>query len=149
MKMLKGALVRPCMYIVVVLFLAGCAVPLADEANYAAAVLSQVQRASTNITALSALASNPQVIDLTWREQVSKQLVELLVIASAARALTPPEALADAHQSYISIISQLEQIALSVEQGIATGDPARIREAMSLLADAERLLMTVQGLIGG
>ena len=149
MKTLKGALVRLGISIATALFLAGCAVPLADEANYVSTVLSQVQRASTNITTLSALASNPQVNDPAWREQVSKQLVELRDIAIAARALTPPASLADAHQSYMSTISQLEQIAISVEQGIATGDPARMREAMSLLAEAERLLMTVQGLIGG
>lgn len=90
MKMLKGALVRLWISTAVALFLAGCAVPLVDEANYVAAVLSQVQRASTNITTLSALASNPQVNDPAWREQVSKQLVELRDIAIAARALTPP-----------------------------------------------------------
>lgn len=60
MRTPKSALAGPLLYIVVVLFLAGCASPLVDKANYAAAVLSQVQRASVGIATLSGLAADPQ-----------------------------------------------------------------------------------------
>lgn len=149
MQSLRGALAGPLVYIVVVLFLAGCAAPLADKANYAAAVLSQVQRAGTGISELSALAGSPQLADPAWRDDVAAQVAELRGVVTEAQGLTPPEALAGAHQTYLDAVGQLDGALTSVENAVVASDPAQLREAVPLLAEVQGLLTAVQGLVGG
>jgi hypothetical protein len=136
--------------VVAALALTGCgaAAPLVDKAAYAAAVLDQVGRAGTSISALSALAGSPQLDDPTWRAQVDQQITDLRGLIGEARALTPPEALAGVHQTYLSALAQLEQVTVTVESAVGTGDPARLLETVPLLAEVARLLTAAQGLIG-
>lgn len=132
------------------LLLIGCsgAAPLINSANYVAAVLDQTQRVSTGISTLSSLVGNPQLADEAWRRQVSDELAALRSVASEAQALTPPEILADPHQRYMDAITQLDQTLTTVENALAAGDPAQLRESAPLLVEAEQLLTAAQELIG-
>lgn len=137
--------------VVAALALMGCGAtaPLFDKAAYAAAVLDQVGRAGTGISALSSLASSPQLNDPAWRAQVDQQITNLRGLIGEARALTPPEDLAGMHQTYLGALAQLEQVTVTVESAVSSGDPARLLETVPLLAEVARLLTAAQGLIGG
>lgn len=132
------------------LILGGCAgaAPLVNGANYVSAVLNQTQRAGTSISTLSSLVGNPQLADAVWSQQVSQEIAALRVVTSEARGLTPPEALAGPHQSYLDALTQLDQTLITVEGALGAGDLARLRESVPLLAEAEGLLTAVQALIG-
>lgn len=132
------------------LILVGCAgaAPLVNGATYVRAVLDQTQRASTGITTLSDLVSNPQLADAAWRQEVSDEIAALRVVASEAQALTPPEVLAGPHQRYLDAITQLDQTMTTVEGALNAGDPAQLRESVPLLVEAEQLLTAAQELIG-
>lgn len=119
-----------------------------NGATYVTAVLEQTQRASTSISTLSGLVGNPQLADATWREQVSREIAALRVVASEAQSLTPPEALAGTHQSYLDALTQLDQTLITVEGAMGAGDPARLRESVPLLAEAAGLLTAAQELMG-
>lgn len=149
MQPMRGVLAGPLVSIIAVLFLAGCAAPLADKANYVAAVLSQVQRAGTAISELSTLAGSPQLADPAWRDDVAVQVAALRGVVTEAQGLTPPEALAGAHQTYLDAVGQLDQALTSVERAVATSDSALLREAVPLLVEVQTLLTTVRGLVGG
>lgn len=149
MQTLKRALAGPLLYLAVVLLLAGCAAPLADKARYAAAVLDQVRRAGTGISELSTLAGSPQLDDPAWREDVTAAVTTLRGVVTEAQGLTAPEALAGAHQTYLDAVGRLDGALTSVEGAVAASDPARLREAVPLLAEVQTLLTTAQGLIGG
>lgn len=133
----------------VALILGGCAgaAPIMNGANYVAAVLNQTQRAGTSISTLSGLVGSPQLADAAWRQQVTQEIAALRAVTSEARALTPPEALADPHQTYLDALAQLDQTLITVEGAMGAGDPARLREAVPLLAEAEGLLTAAQELM--
>jgi len=57
--------------------------------------------------------------------------------------------LAGVHQTYLGALAQLEQVAVTVESAVSSGDPARLLETVPLLAEVARLLTAAQGLIGG
>jgi hypothetical protein len=132
------------------LILGGCAgaAPLVNGANYISAVLDQTQRAGASISTLSSLVGNPQLADTAWRQQVSQEIAALRVVASEARTITPPEALAGPHQSYLNALAQLDETLTTVERAMGAGDLARLRESVPLLAEAEGLLTAVQELMG-
>lgn len=138
------------MIIVAALFLGGCAgaAPLLNGANYVTALADQTQRAGASISMLSGLVGNPQLADAAWRQQVSQEIAALRVVAGEARALTPPEALAGPHQSYLDALTQLDQTLITVEGALSAGDPARLRAAVPLLAEAQGLLTAAQELMG-
>jgi hypothetical protein len=53
------------------------------------------------------------------------------------------------HQTYLGALAQLEQVTVTVESAVSSGDPARLLETVPLLAEVARLLTAAQGLIGG
>jgi hypothetical protein len=134
----------------VALILGGCAgaAPLVNGANYVSAMLDQTQRAGTSISTLSSLVGNPQLADATWRQQVNQEIAALRAMASEARALTPPQALAGPHQRYLDALTQLDQTLTTVEGAMGAGDLARLRESVPLLAEVEVLLTAAQERIG-
>jgi hypothetical protein len=136
--------------LVAALTLAGCgaAAPFLDGAAYLTAVLDQTQRAGAGISTLSGLVGSPQPTDAAWRDQVSQEVAALRAIAAEARALTPPEALAGAHQTYLDALAQLDQTLTTVEGGVSLGDSAQLQEAAPMLAEVERLLTAAQELMG-
>ncbi len=111
-------------------------------------MLDQTQRAGASISTLSSLIRNPQLADAAWRQQASQEITALRAVASAAQVLTPPEALAGPHQRYLDALTQLDQTLTTIEEALGAGDLTRLRESVSLLAEAEGLLTAAQELMG-
>ncbi len=122
--------------------------PLVPEVNYGRTVLDQVRQARTALAELRELASNPQLDDPVWREEIDVQMAALRNLIAEARALTPPAALAGAHQTYLDALDQLEQALTAVEEAVTASDAVRVEDATRLMAEAEQLLTRVRELVG-
>ncbi|MCU0494237.1 MAG: hypothetical protein MUD01_21820 [Chloroflexaceae bacterium] len=137
------------LFLPLLLFLAGCALPFQAELSYGQTMLNHVQRTSTSVTTLQALLLEPQLGDATWEGQVNEQITAQRALIAEARALTPPEQFASMHQTYLGAMQSLEDMGKTYEQAVALRDNALLQQATQLLNQGTAVITQVQQQLGG
>lgn len=122
------------------LLLSACAEPLMDKARYATTMLDHLQRTMAVLGNVQTLATNPRFEDPAWQTEITQEIATIRSLISEARAITPPEAVADVHRSYLDAMQSLESLTTTIDQAVALRDSAQLQEAMRLINETRRLI---------
>lgn len=73
-----------------------------------------------------------------WEADFAKQIVALLILASRAESVEPPEALQNAHKLFTSAVRKYRRIATKLPRPVYDSDNRLVKKYMSRMASANR-----------
>jgi Mg2+ and Co2+ transporter CorA len=114
------------------LLLTACALPFDSERQYISSIASHAQRTLSTLNTLQRLLGEPQLDNQEWVNQVERETETLRGLIEEARRIEPPEQFANFHQSYMDMVGNLEQLAITVEQGLALRNNQMVQQGQQL-----------------
>jgi hypothetical protein len=84
------------------------------------------------------LLSNPQLNDEQWKSDVAAQIAQIRRIEGEARAIDPPEEMAQVHEHWVDSLSEFNRAMDSLADGLDTLNPAQLFVAIDAMERATR-----------